>query len=329
MRIVFFGTPDFAVVTLQELLNDSHYEVLGVVTQPDKRRGRGSKMIPSPVKMVAMAHNLPVWQPARLKRDLDTLEILQQLEADVFVVVAYGQILSPHILQMPKYGCINVHGSILPAYRGAAPIQWSLYHGEAETGVTTMLMDQGMDTGAMLLKATTPITLWDNADNLGARLAVEGAGLLLETLAKLPEITPTPQDDSLATYARLITKDDYVIDWSKSALAIHQQISAFYPNGVTSWRTQPLKITQTLPVSEVANVDLPPHLQKLPSYLQEMESWQGKVGEVVKIIKNIGMVAVTGAGLLLILEVQPAGKKTQSAWSFANGNRLEIGEIFS
>ncbi|NES83985.1 MAG: methionyl-tRNA formyltransferase, partial [Moorea sp. SIO2B7] len=159
MRVVFFGTPQFALPCLEGLLNHPEFEVVGVVTQPDKRRGRGNQLIPSPVKSIALAHKLPVWQPQRLKKHRETLTQLRQVKADAFVVVAYGQILSQEILDMPTAGCINVHGSILPKYRGAAPIQWCLYNGEAQTGITTMLMDAGMDTGAMLLKAYTPIRL--------------------------------------------------------------------------------------------------------------------------------------------------------------------------
>ena len=215
MKIVFFGTPDFAVPTLEKLLNQPDFQVLAVVTQPDKRRERGNKLIPSPVKTVAINHNLPVWQPQRIKKDTETLTQLRECDADVFVVVAYGQILSPEILDMPKLGCVNVHGSILPKYRGAAPIQWCLYNGETETGITTMLMDAGMDTGAMLLKATTPIALLDNAQDLAQRLCVIGGDLLVETLFKLEnrEIAPVPQDEAEATYAPLIQKHNYTLDW--------------------------------------------------------------------------------------------------------------------
>ncbi|MFQ3679827.1 MAG: methionyl-tRNA formyltransferase, partial [Pseudanabaenaceae cyanobacterium] len=192
MRIVFFGTPTFAVPTLEALLRSSH-EVLGVITQPDARRGRGNQLSPSPVKAVALAAGLPIWQPPRLKKDPEVLAILNNLAADGFVVVAYGQILPPAVLALPRQGCINVHGSLLPKYRGAAPIQWSLANGETETGVTTMLMDAGIDTGAMLLKAATPIDPADNAETLSDRLAQLGARLLLETLDRLPQLTPIPQ----------------------------------------------------------------------------------------------------------------------------------------
>ncbi|HEY9884865.1 MAG TPA: methionyl-tRNA formyltransferase, partial [Thermosynechococcaceae cyanobacterium] len=195
MNIVFFGTPDFAVPSLERLLSHPGFNVLAVVTQPDKRRGRGSQLIPSPVKAIAQAHNLPLYQPKSVKKDEATLDYLKNAQADVFVVVAYGQILSQAMLDLPRLGCVNAHGSLLPKYRGAAPLQWSLYHGEAETGITTMLMDAGMDTGAMLLEARTSIDLLDNFENLAARLAQISADLLPETLLKLNQqaIQPLPQ----------------------------------------------------------------------------------------------------------------------------------------
>lgn len=329
MRIVFFGTPEFAVATLEKLLQTKEHEVIGVVTQPDKKRGRGNKMIPSPVKQLASEYQLPLWQPVRIKKDNLTLNLLRESKADYFIVVAYGQILSKEILEMPLKGCINVHGSILPEYRGAAPIQWSIYDGKKETGITTMLMNEGMDTGDMLLKAHTAIDLWTNVSQLSATLAQQGADLLLETLRKLEnrEIQPIPQNNELATYARLIRKEDYNIHWQNSALQIHNQIRAFYPDCLTHIRGQNLKITQTLPLNEINNVSLPSHLSKLTSYLQDNNTITGKVGEIVKIIKNIGFVVQTGSELLLILEVQLAGKKVQSAWNLVNGMRLEIGEI--
>lgn len=331
MRIVFFGTPEFAVTTLEKLITAENHEVIAVVTQPDKKRGRGNKMIPSPVKEVALSHHLPVWQPTRIKKHRETLNLLQECQGDVFVVVAYGQILSSEILAMPKFGCINVHASILPEYRGAAPIQWSIVEGKQETGVTTMLMNEGMDTGDMLLKAYTPINLFTNLAELSITLAHQGADLLLETLDKIEkgEITPIPQDNDKATYARLIQKEDYRIDWSKSALQIHNQIRGFYPDCFTTFREQNLKVTKSLPLREVKNLSLPPAWEKLPNYLQDMESYSGRIGEIVKTVKNFGFVVQTGEGLLLILEVQLAGKKLQSAWNFINGTRLKIGEVLS
>ncbi|MBD2295799.1 methionyl-tRNA formyltransferase [Anabaena sphaerica FACHB-251] len=329
MKVVFFGTPQFAAPTLEKLLYHPDFEVLAVVTQPDKRRERGNKLTPSPVKTVANAHNLPVWQPERVKKDAETLIQLQQLDADVFVVVAYGQILSKKILKMPKLACINVHGSILPQYRGAAPIQWCLYNGEKETGITTMLMDVGMDTGDMLLKATTPIKLLDNAQILADQLAVIGADLLVETLLKLElqEIQPIPQDNSLATYASLIQKDDYNLDWSKSAIELHNQIRGFYPNCITTFRNQQLKITATVPLDAAYIQELPEQLQDKIHKIPDLSTVSAQPGEVVSIAKGIGAIVQTGEGFLWLREVQLTGKRPQSGWDFVNGTHLTVGEV--
>ncbi|GGA40375.1 methionyl-tRNA formyltransferase [Okeania sp. KiyG1] len=329
MKIIFFGTPQFAVPTLEKLLTRPEIEVVAVVTQPDKRRGRGNKLIPSPVKSLAVSHSIPVWQPRRVKKHTETLNLLRQAQVDVFVVVAYGQILSAEILDMPKLGCVNVHGSILPKYRGAAPIQWSIYHGEKETGNTTMLMDVGMDTGPMLLKSITPIGLLDNAASVVEVLAKDGANLLWETLLKLEkgDIEPIAQDDSLATYAPLIQNSDYQIDWSRSALEIHNQIRGFFPNCVTSFRGQSLKVMATVPVGAEYWSGLPPELQKLEKVWSSESEVSGSVGEVVKVIKGLGPVVQTGAGWLLLWQVQLSGKKAVSGWDFANGTRLATGEM--
>ncbi|MEH2286303.1 methionyl-tRNA formyltransferase [Nostoc sp.] len=330
MKIVFFGTPQFAVPTLEKLLNHSEFEMLAVVTQPDKRRERGNKLTPTPVKAIATAHNLPVWQPERVKKDTETLTKLKQLNADVFVVVAYGQILSAKILNMPKLACINVHGSILPKYRGAAPIQWCLYNGEKETGITTMLMDVGMDTGAMLQIATTPIGLLDNSQDLADRLAGIGGDLLVETLLKLErkEIQPIPQDNLTATYAPLIKKPDYALDWSKSAIQLHNQIRGFYPNCTATFRDNLLKITASTPLGFVSDRELPAELQELTHKLPDLSNVSEQPGVVVSIVKGIGAIVQTGEGLLLLREVQLAGKRPQSGWDFVNGTRLTVGEVF-
>lgn len=330
MKIIFFGTPQFAVPTLEKLLNHSEFEVLAVVTQPDKRRERGNKLTPTPVKAIATAHNLPVFQPERVKKDTETLTKLKELDADVFVVVAYGQILSAKILKMPKLGCINVHGSILPKYRGAAPIQWCLYNGERETGITTMLMDVGMDTGPMLQIATTPIGLLDNTQDLAFILAAIGGDLLVDTLLKLEhqEIQPIPQDNLSATYAPLIQKADYGLDWSKSAIQLHNQIRGFYPNCTATFRNSSLKITASAPLGCVSDGNLPPELQELIHKLPDLSNASDIPGVVVSIVKGIGAIVQTGEGLLLLREVQLAGKRPQSGWDFVNGTRLTVGEVF-
>lgn len=311
MKVVFFGTPQFAIPCLQALLQDQNFQVVTVVTQPDKRRARGTAIIPSPVKQLAQEHHIPIWQPQRCKTDSEFAQYLQTIKADVFVVVAYGQILPISLLTIPKLGCINVHGSILPQYRGAAPIQWSIYNGDEQTGITTMLMDEGMDTGAMLLKSYLSIGILDNAQQIGERLAQQGADLLKQTLLELRTIKPIAQDATLATYAPLIKKTDYLLDWHKSALQIHNQIRAFYPDCYSSFRENPLKIVTTVPAE----------------YIQDLlEPTQGSAGEIVYLLKNQGPVIQTGDGLLLLKQVQIAGKKVQSGWDFVNGMRISTGE---
>ncbi|MFN5472418.1 MAG: methionyl-tRNA formyltransferase [Pseudanabaena sp.] len=308
MRVVFFGTPDFAVPSLEKLLSEPDFELVGVVSQPDTRRGRGNQVTPSPVKAATIAKNpkLRIWQPDRLKKDQQVLEELVATNADVFVVVAYGQILSKKILNMPRYGCINVHGSLLPKYRGAAPIQWAIANGESMTGVTTMQMDAGIDTGAMLLKAELEILPEDNTDTLSTKLANLGADLLIDTLSSLDTIKPEPQDDALSCYSPMIGREDWQLDWSKESITLHNRIRAFYPNCYTDFRGQRLKITKSEVIESADNLD--------------------NIGKIVEILKGKGFGLQTGKGLLLITEVQPAGKKLQSGWDFVNGARIAIGE---
>ena len=326
MKIIFFGTPQYAVPSLERLIAHPEIEIIAVVTQPDKARGRGKKLIPSAVKKVAVAADIPVWQPAKIKKDSETLEKLRNAQADAFVVVAYGQILSQEILDMPHLGCINGHGSLLPQYRGAAPIQWCLYDGEIITGVTTMLMDAGMDTGAMLLKQTHKIEWLENSLELAIHLSSISAGLLIETLLGLQQgtIRPTPQDDAQATYARLIQKSDFALDWTKPAIALHNQIRAFFPNCVATFRGENLKISATVPLSPVYETQLS---QEFPDLnWQEISQKDGQPGEIIHLLKQEGPIIQTGEGALLLRQVQMAGKRSQSGWDFVNGTRLEVGE---
>ncbi len=338
MKVIFFGTPQFAVPSLQGLLNHADFEVMAVVTQPDKRRGRGSQVMPSPVKTVALENGIGVWQPQSVKKDAATLEKLANAGADVFVVVAYGQILSQAILDMPRWGCVNGHGSILPQYRGAAPIQWCLYHGERETGITTMLMDAGMDTGPMLLTARSPIDPLANAQDLATRLADLSAQLILETLPKLVqgELQPILQDPQQATYAPLIKKADFGLDWSRSAWALHNQIRGFYPNCLATFRGEPLKILATVPLgsTELADSERAQLVAAIPGLEAEMLAPAilpagQSLGAIAAILKGLGPVVQTGQGQLLLRTVQPAGKKAQSGMDFANGLRVEIGELLT
>jgi methionyl-tRNA formyltransferase len=327
MRIIFFGTPTFAIPTLEKLLANPAFEVVGVVTQPDKKRGRGSQLVPSPIKELATKHQLPVWQPARIKKDPETIESLRALEADIFVVVAYGQILSQEILDIPKSGCVNVHGSLLPLYRGAAPIQRCLTDGVKVTGITTMLMDAGMDTGAMLLKYETAVSLWDDANGLAIKLAIEGADLLVETLVNLDRITPTPQAHLETIAAPPIQKSEYQIDWTRSSISLHNQIRGFYPNCVTTFRAQPLKVMETIPLSAEVAADLAPELQKLLPEILNLDLGTSVPGTVAKILKGWGPIVQTGSGCLLLREVQLAGKRPQSGTDLVNGMRLTVGEV--
>lgn len=330
MKIVFFGTPEFAVPSLQRLLAEPEFEVVAVVTQPDKRRGRGNDLIPSPVKAIAVEHQIPVWQPKSVKKNAETLASLRATQADVFVVVAYGQILSQEILEMPRLGCVNSHGSILPQYRGAAPIQWSLYNGDRETGITTMLMDIGMDTGAILLVEKTPIGLLENFYQVASRLAAISGELLLKTLPQLAAGTlqPIPQDADRATYAPLIKKADYELDWSRSAIALHNQIRGFYPGCVTLFRGDTLKVMDTVPLHDSIWAALPEAYVALQSQWATWTQTPKPAGGVVAIAKGLGAVVQTGDGLLLLQVVQLAGKRPQSGMDFANGTRLTVDEQF-
>lgn len=327
MNVVFWGTPNFAVPSLEALLADSRFQVLGVVTQPDKRRARGNQLLPSPVKSLAVQHQLPIWQPERVKKDAETLAILQNLGADIFVVVAYGQILSPEILAMPRWGCINNHGSLLPQYRGAAPIQWSIYNGETETGITTMQMDAGMDTGDMLLKAHLAIDPYANAQTVGEQLAQVGADLLIKTLDTLlaGNLQAIPQPADQATYAPLIKKNDYLLDLSRPAIALHNQVRGFYPDCYLPWQGQALKIQATIPLGG----DFPPPPDFPPGLFADWtpDRFTAVPGTVLGMVKNVGLILQTGEGGLLLQSVQPPGKRSQSGWDFANGNRLEVGKL--
>ncbi len=314
MKIVFLGTPQFAVVTLEKILAQPELEVVGVVTQPDRKRGRGNQLWPSPVKTVAVENQLAVQQPTRIKKSPETIDWLRSLQPDILVVVAYGQILSPEILAIPRLGCINVHGSLLPAYRGAAPIQRCLVDGLTETGITTMLMDAGMDTGAILLTTTVPIGLFTNAQELGETLATAGANLLIQTLQQLPNLTPQPQDHSQATYAALIQKSDWLIDWQQGAIELHHQIQGFYPNCYFLLGNQPVKVLATSPlVAPYWTSDLPTDLAAVAA------------GSIAGIIKGQGPVVQTKEGYLLLRQVQPPGKKPQSGADFVNGSRITVG----
>ena len=244
MRIVFMGTPDFSVPTLEALVASEH-EVVGVVTQPDKPKGRGKEIHMSPVKECALQHNIPVYQPVRA-RDEAFVDEMRALNPDVMVVIAFGQILPKSLLELPKYGCVNIHASLLPKYRGAAPIQWAVINGDEETGITTMMMDVEMDTGDMLEKTVVKLDPEETGGSLFDRLSLLGGDLILSTLSKLEkgEITPVPQDHEKATYVKKISKSMGDIDWTMDAVSIERLVRGLnpWPSAFTRWNGKMLKI---------------------------------------------------------------------------------------
>lgn len=311
MRILFMGTPDFAVFTLRALCERGE-EIVGVVTQPDKPRGRGYTLTPPPVKVYAEERGIPVYQPATLK-DEAFAALLSRLDPEVIVVVAYGKILPANVLSYPKHGCINVHGSILPAYRGAAPMQRAIMEGQRETGITTMLMDVGLDTGDMLLVDRVPIGENDNFEDIHDRLGACGAALLLRTLDELRAgtLTPVAQDAAGATYAAKIERADCALDFSLSARELHDRIRGLSPI--------PLAFTRT-PDGRLLKV--------CESRVADDECVHENVGEVLSLAG--GRIEVACAkGSLYLLSVLPEGKKRMSAVDMINGRRIAVGDVLA
>jgi len=309
MRVIFLGTPEFAVPSLQALLGSAH-EVCAVFTQPDRPAGRGQRPQAPPVKSVASGAGLPVYQPEKI-RNPENRPLLEFFRPDVIVVVAFGQILPPWLLELPRLGCVNVHASLLPRYRGAAPVTWAILNGERVTGVTTMLMDEHLDTGPMLLKRETGISAEVTAGDLSVQMAQMGAELVIPTIEGLDagRIQPVVQDDSLATSAPRITKEMAPIDWSRQAAAIHNQV-----RGLNPW---PLAVTSCHGL----------RLQILRSTSPGASAEQETPGGTFTGVSESGMRIACGAGTIIeILEVQPAGRRRMSGRDFANGARLRPGE---
>lgn len=306
MRTIFMGTPEFAVPCLRELAAST--QVIGVYTQPDRRQGRGLTLAPPPVKQVALELGLPVYQPARL-RSPESWQQLQALAPDLIVVVAYAQILTPKVLALPRYGCINVHASLLPTYRGGAPIHWAIVKGETETGVTTMLMDAGLDTGDMLLQAKLPIGPDESCGQVHDRLAVLGAETLAKTLTALAEgqLEPIPQPEAGASYARNLTKQDGLIQWANSACDIHNLV-----RGLNPW-----PVAHTLHDGKLLRVF---GTQVLGNSGETAGAEPGSIVDVTA----AGPVVQTGNGVLLLKEVQPANKRRMSGADYTRGHGLTI-----
>lgn len=309
MKVVFMGTPDFAVPTLEALFHSENHTILEVITQPDRPKGRGKHLAPPPIKETALELGLSCYQPSSV-RSKEFLEHLTSLNPDVIVVVAYGKILPPEVLELPLFGCVNVHSSLLPEFRGAAPIHWAIYHGKKESGVTTMFMNEGLDTGDMLLRKAHPISLEMTMGELHDQLKYDGAKLLLETLDGLENqsIIPIKQNDGESSYAPLITKEDEKIDWNRTAEEIHNQIRAFnpWPGSYTIFRGERLKIWKT-------SFDMKFTMKQLPGRLEILED---------KILVS------TGSGTLLLEEVQPQSRGKVDARDWVHGKKVQTGEQF-
>lgn len=311
MKILFMGTPDFALFSLRALV-EAGENIIGVVTQPDKPKGRGYTLTPPPVKVYALEKNIPVYQPNTLRGE-EFANLLSELSPDLIIVVAYGKILPANVLEFPKYGCINVHGSILPAYRGAAPMQRAIMEGQTETGITTMMMDVGLDTGDMLLVGKVSIQENDNFETMHDKLGECGANTLLDTLKELRAgtLTRTKQDDSLATYAAKIEKSDCFIDFTKSANEVHNQIRGLSPI--------PLAFTYT-PDGKMLKVTA--------TEIAKREGTLAPAGTVLSL--NGGKIEVAcGIGSVFILSVLPEGKKRMAASDFINGRKIAVGDVLS
>jgi methionyl-tRNA formyltransferase len=308
MRLVFMGTPDSAVPTLRSCLTDGH-EVVAVWTQPDRPSGRGNKIAPSPIKEFALKHGLTVHQPTKIRNE-EALELFASHDADAAVVVAYGRILPATFLRTPGRGCINVHFSLLPQYRGAAPVNWAIVRGERETGVTTMQIVEELDAGAILLQRATAIGEMETAPELMSRLSVMGAELLSETLMRLDEIEPREQSEEKATFAPMLRKEDGLIEWALDAAQIERRVRGFqpWPNADTKYNSQRLIIWRASVVSD--------------------DQERGREGEIVKAHGDELIVACGEQTSLHLHEVQPEGKRRMSVRDFLNGARVRVGERF-
>lgn len=318
MRIVYMGTPEFAAVALDAIVKE--HEVVAVITQPDKPQGRNRKLVPTPVKVKAQAYDIPVYQPVKIREE-ESVQMIRDYNPDVIVVAAYGQILPESILNIPKYGCINIHASLLPKYRGAAPIERAIIDGEVMTGVTTMYMEKGLDTGDMIEKAEVPITGEDTGASLHDKLAEAGAALILTTLAKLEAgtVTRTKQDDAQSCYAAMLTKDLGRMDFTRPAVELERLIRGLnpWPCAYTTIDGKNVKLYK----AEVINLDA-----QMRQTLQEKseQTLTFTPGEIVEVAKKYFVIAC-GEGALRVRNLQPEGKKAMDTSAYLNGNPLKPG----
>lgn len=325
LRVVYMGTPEFAVPALKALL-ESRHQVVGVVTNPDKPVGRGNKMQGSPVKQAALEAGVEVFQPKSLRKP-ESLAQLQAWAPDLIVVAAYGKILPPSVLALPELGCLNIHASILPKYRGAAPINWAIVRGESVSGVTIMQMEEGLDTGPMLLEQTVSIEPADTAQQLHDKLYVLGGPLLLEAIDGLLDgsLQPRPQDDSVATWAPMLKREDGEVDWSLSAQQLHDKIRGFYPwpGAYTYWHPDGQDQAQQIKLHQCQVA------QELPAELTEALLAEAQPGQILYASSTKAQLLVAcGQGVLSCLVLQAPGRRALPVRDFLNGSQLKAGERF-
>ncbi len=316
MKIVFWGTPEFCIPIFEAIIRSSH-QIICVVTQPDRKRGRGKKLSFSPIKKVALEENIPCLTPENIRNDISSQQSLLDFNADIYIVVAFGQILPKRVLEFPKYGCWNIHASLLPELRGAAPIQWSLINGKKETGVGIMKMEEGLDTGPILLEKKIKIGLIENANYINNKLSKLSSSLIIEALdliqqlknssKEIDDLILTNQDDlkRRKSYARLLHKEDYLINWQESSIKIHQKVLGLYPNAYSFINNKRIKLTQTIPIDQ--------------SYINLMETETRKYlgikyknfipGQIICFIQGIGIIVKAKNSLLLIKGAKIEGKK--------------------
>ena len=343
MKILFWGTPAYAVPSLEALVAAGH-QLVGVVSQPDRRRGRGKALMPSPVKARAMELGIPVFTPERIRREPDCQQQLANLGADAYVVVAFGQILPSEILQQPPLGCWNGHGSLLPRWRGAGPIQWSLLEGDAETGVGIMAMEEGLDTGPVLLERAIPIGLNENAQQLGQRLAALTAELLVEAMPLIEAAGPGPEAERLQrlgvrvqaeagmTYARMLSKEDAQIDWNSSALAIHRKVMGLYPGATSSWQGKRLKLLATEPLvqrlADQLSAEACPLATRwgIPADAGAAQAPAASPGTVLEVVPGVGLVVASGGCPVLVREAQLEGKAAAAGTQLLQQLQAQAGD---
>ena len=335
MKILYWGTPEYAVPTLLSLHAAGH-EIVGVVTQPDRRRGRGKQLLPSAVKVCAQSLGLHTFTPERIKIDIDCQNQLANLKADVSVVVAFGQILPKSVLEQPPLGCWNGHGSLLPRWRGAGPIQWALLEGDAETGVGIMAMEEGLDTGPVLLEQRLPISLRQNSDALASQLSELTATLMLEAMNLIQKAGVGTESERLArlnvkyqgqdmSYARMLKKEDFQINWNDSALCTHRKVMGLYPGALTGWRNKRLKVLETEPLIERLSDQIS---EEARSLLGRWSTGEDQPGTVLSCINNVGIVVSTSGCPILIREAQLEGKGRSRGQGLVQQLAATTGERF-